>query len=47
MGGEAGIILINNKGLFEIVHTTDYMASGYAGKKGIVVKEGFKKISIA
>ena len=45
MGGGAGIILINKKGLFKIVHTTDYMASGYAGKKGIVVKEGFKKIS--
>jgi L-asparaginase / beta-aspartyl-peptidase len=45
MGGGAGLILINKKGLFKIVHTTDYMASGYAGKKDIVVKDGFTKIS--
>lgn len=44
MGGEAGAILINNKGQFTIMHTTDHMASGYADKKGIVVREGFKKI---
>jgi beta-aspartyl-peptidase (threonine type) len=46
IGGAAGMILINKKGLFTIAHTTDYMASGYAGNKGIFVKEGFKKISI-
>ncbi len=44
IGGEAGIILINNKGQFTITHTTEYMASGYANKRGIVVKEGFEKI---
>jgi beta-aspartyl-peptidase (threonine type) len=44
IGGEAGIILINNKGRFTITHTTEYMPSGYANKRGIVIKEGFKKI---
>lgn len=43
--GEAGVILINNKGQFAILHTTQYMASGYANKKGIVVKKEFKRIS--
>jgi len=45
IGGGAGLILINKKGRFKIVHTTDYMASGYALKKSIVVKDGFAKIS--
>jgi beta-aspartyl-peptidase (threonine type) len=44
MGGKAGVILINNKGRFAIIHATEYMASGYINKKGIVVKEGFKRI---
>lgn len=44
IGGDAGVILINHKGRFTIMHTTDYMASGYINKKGIVVKEGFRKI---
>jgi beta-aspartyl-peptidase (threonine type) len=44
LGGEAGIILINNKGRFTITHTTEYMPSGYVNKRGIVIKEGFKKI---
>src|SRR4030043_69560 len=44
IGGEAGIILINNKGRFTITHTTEYMPSGYANKRGIVIKEGFKRI---
>lgn len=44
MGGQAGVILINKRGRFSIVHTTENMASGYADKKGIVVKEAFKKI---
>jgi beta-aspartyl-peptidase (threonine type) len=45
--GRAGVILINNKGEFTITHTTEYMASGYINKKGIkgiVVKEGFKRM---
>jgi len=44
IGGKAGIILINNKGQFTITHTTEYMPSGYADKRGIVVKEGFEKV---
>ena len=44
IGGEAGVIVINKKGQFTIIHTTKYMVSGYAHKKGIVVKEGFKKV---
>ena len=44
LGGAAGTLLINKKGRFTIMHTTDHMASGYADKRGIVVKEGFKKI---
>jgi beta-aspartyl-peptidase (threonine type) len=44
IGGEGGIILVNRSGQFSIVHTTAYLASGYADTKGIVVKEGFKKI---
>ncbi|MEW6416832.1 MAG: isoaspartyl peptidase/L-asparaginase family protein [Nitrospirota bacterium] len=47
IGGEAGIILINNKGRFTIMHTTEYMPSGYADNRGFVIKEGFEKTSIA
>jgi len=42
--GAAGTILVNRKGQFAITHTTEYMASGYADKKGIMVKEGFKRL---
>jgi beta-aspartyl-peptidase (threonine type) len=44
LGGEAGIILLNRKGKFVIMHTTAYMPSGYASGKGIVVMEAFKGI---
>lgn len=44
IGGKGGVIVLNNKGQFTISHTTTYMASGYAKKGGITVKEGFKKI---
>ncbi|MBM4140339.1 MAG: beta-aspartyl-peptidase [Nitrospira sp.] len=44
IGGEAGVIVINKKGQFALIHTTKYMASGYAHKKGIVVKESFKRV---
>jgi len=43
MGGEAGVIVMSKEGGFTIAHTTEYMASGYAYGKRIVVKEGFKK----
>jgi isoaspartyl peptidase/L-asparaginase-like protein (Ntn-hydrolase superfamily) len=44
MGGNAGVIVINRKGQFTILHSTRYMASGYVNKKGIVVNDGFEKI---
>jgi len=40
-GGAAGVIVLDNQGRFSISHTTRFMAAGYAGKKGIMVKEGF------
>ena len=40
IGGKAGVIVINKKGQFTILHSTKYMASGYVNEKGIVVKEG-------
>ncbi len=43
--GEAGVIVINSRGQFTIMHTTKFMASGYINKKEIVVKESFRKIS--
>ncbi len=45
IGGEAGVIALDSKGQFTISHTTAYMASGYATKSGITVREGFRKIS--
>ena len=39
IGGKAGVIVINKKGQFVMLHSTRYMASGYANEKGIVVKE--------
>lgn len=45
IGGKAGVIVINKKGRFTILHSTKYMASGYANSKGIVVKEGFPMFS--
>ncbi len=43
LGGEAGVIVINTRGRFTMLHTTPYMASGYANRKGILVKEGFQQ----
>ncbi len=39
--GRAGVIVINEKGRFAILHSTPYMAAGHAGKKGLVIKERF------
>jgi beta-aspartyl-peptidase (threonine type) len=41
LGGWAGIICMNDKGKFVIMHTTRYMPSGYAARSRIMVKEGF------
>lgn len=38
IGGEGGVIVINRKGQMAIIHSTRYMASGWAADKGIVVK---------
>jgi beta-aspartyl-peptidase (threonine type) len=38
IGGDGGVILINGQGRFTIAHTTKYMPSGYADKKGISVR---------
>jgi len=45
LGGEAGVLAINRKGRFCIIHTTEYMPSGYATKRGICVQNSFKRIS--
>jgi beta-aspartyl-peptidase (threonine type) len=44
IGGTAGVIAINGKGKFALMHTTEYMAAGYADGKGLVVGEGFKML---
>jgi hypothetical protein len=44
IGGEGGVSVINNGGRFVLGHTTEYMASGYADGRGVVVREGFKKV---
>jgi len=40
-GGSAGVIVLDTQGRFSIVHSTRFMAAGYAHKKGITVKDGF------
>ena len=40
-GGAAGVIVLDKRGRFSIVHSTRFMAAGYADKKGITVKEEF------
>jgi len=39
--GRAGVIVINKKGLFAILHSTTYLAAGHVSKKGLVIKERF------
>ena len=39
--GRAGVIVINKKGLFAILHSTQYLAAGHVSKKGLVIKERF------
>lgn len=43
--GQAGIISVNPKGKIAIIHTTGFMASGFADRKGVVVKDGFKRFA--
>lgn len=44
IGGQAGLIVLDRHGRYALVHTTDYMASGYAKGKEIRVQEGFRKM---
>jgi isoaspartyl peptidase/L-asparaginase-like protein (Ntn-hydrolase superfamily) len=43
-GGQAGLIALDRTGRFTIIHTTEYMASGYAKGKRIQVQERFRHI---
>jgi beta-aspartyl-peptidase (threonine type) len=45
LGGQAGVICLNGKGKFVIMHTARYMPSGYAVRGRIMVKEGFDNSS--
>ncbi len=42
--GQAGLIALDRSGRFTILHTTEYMGSGYAKGKRIQVQERFKVI---
>jgi beta-aspartyl-peptidase (threonine type) len=42
--GEAGVIVVDRRGRCALAHTTEFMAAGYAGKKGTVIREGFRRI---
>ncbi len=44
LGGHAGVIVLNRHGTFSILHTTEFMPSGFATKKGIVVNPAFHRI---
>lgn len=39
MDGQAGVLALNSKGRWAIMHTTGYMASGYADENGVKVGE--------
>jgi len=45
LGGHAGVIVLNRQGRRSIMHTTDYMASGVATRRGIIVQQKFKRIT--
>ncbi len=42
--GSAGVIVINRRGQFSIVHTTEFMAAGYCDGRGMIAKEGFRRV---
>lgn len=44
IGGTGGVIVINGNGKSVLMHTTEFMASGYADKQGVVVREGFRRL---
>ncbi len=45
IGGQAGLIVLDRKGRFTIMHTTDHMACGYAKGKRIQVQAGMRRAS--
>jgi beta-aspartyl-peptidase (threonine type) len=44
INGQAGLIAVDRKGRFTIMHTSDYMGSGYAKGKRIQVQERFRRV---
>lgn len=47
LGGEGGVIAVDRRGEPLIMHTTRFMAAGYANKRGLPeVREGFRRISV-
>lgn len=44
INGQAGLIALDRSGRFTIVHTTDYMGSGYAKGQRIQVQERFRRV---
>jgi beta-aspartyl-peptidase (threonine type) len=44
LGGAAGLIALDRQGRFTLMHTTDYLAGGYARKNEVVVAEGFNRV---
>jgi len=46
MIGDAGVIILDRKGRFVLVHTPQLMASGYAVKQGTVIGESVRRIRL-
>lgn len=44
IGGQAGVIALDKKGSFTVMHTTMHMAAGYADGKEAVAGEAFKRV---
>jgi beta-aspartyl-peptidase (threonine type) len=44
IGGRGGVIAVNGRGRFILMHTTRYMAAGYANRHGVVVGKDFTRI---
>jgi beta-aspartyl-peptidase (threonine type) len=44
INGQAGLIALDRKGRFTIMHTTDYMACGYAKGKRILVQARMSQV---
>jgi beta-aspartyl-peptidase (threonine type) len=45
LGGAAGVILVDRRGRFSLMHTTAYMPAGFATPKTFTIGEGFRKAS--